>query len=434
MNTNLREQWSDLGSDVPDDWRFFSIEDLLKTPKSISVGVMYPGPDTPDGVPLIRVGDISNGFVAGTPEYRVSDQVDYEYRRTKLIGNELIMTLVGEPGECVIATEKMNGWNVARALAVLRLKDPNIRHWLRYVLHSRTAKHLIGARLNTTVQKTLNLKDIKELAVPIPPESVREIIEGIVGGIEEKIELNRKQNLTLEAIAQALFKRWFVEFEFPDENGCPYKSSGGAMQPSELGEIPVGWEVKPLSDVTAYLSRGITPAYVEEGGVMVLNQRCVRDGWINTEPARSHDVETRKIDGRELHTGDVLVNSTGMGTLGRVAQALALDGTIVVDSHITVVRADSSQVSPEYLGVCLRLKEREIEHMAEGSTGQTELSRAKLGELPVIVPDDGVLRLFTEVVADLNNKRALNWGESLSLKLARDTLLPKLMSGELRVA
>jgi type I restriction enzyme S subunit len=285
-----------------------------------------------------------------------------------------------------------------------------------------------------SAQPSLNRNHIYEIDVNVPPILEQQSIAEILSSLDEKIELNRKQNRTLEAIAQALFKRWFVEFEFPDENGRPYKSSGGAMQPSELGEIPVGWEVKLLSDVTIYLSRGITPAYVEEGGVMVLNQRCVRDGWINTEPARRHDVETRKIEGRELKAGDVLVNSTGMGTLGRVAQALALDSATVVDSHITVVRAEPSQVSSEYLGVCLRLKEREIEHMAEGSTGQTELSRAKLGELPVIVPDDGVLRLFTEVVADLNSKRALNWGESLSLTLARDTLLPKLMSGEFRVA
>ncbi|MCV5111588.1 restriction endonuclease subunit S, partial [Escherichia coli] len=88
----------------------------------------------------------------------------------RLNGTELLITLVGNPGDCVVVEPYMAGWNAARALAVVRLKDTGLREWLKYILLSKPAKHLIDARLNTTVQKTLNLKDIRELGIPIPPK------------------------------------------------------------------------------------------------------------------------------------------------------------------------------------------------------------------------------------------------------------------------
>ncbi len=307
-------------------------------------------------------------------------------------------------------------------------------HWQNDLIVYLFRNTNVNPYITGAAQPKLNQENLLSIEFELPSKDECKQIVDVLSSLDEKIELNRKQNRTLEAIAQALFKRWFVEFEFPDQNGQPYKSSGGAMQPSELGEIPVGWEVKPLSDLTTYLSRGLTPSYLEEGGVAVLNQKCIRGGWINMGPARRHDSKVRKVEGRKLQPGDILVNSTGVGTLGRVAQVVTLEEPMVVDSHVTVVRVNPEIITPEYLGVLVRLKEREIEYMAEGSTGQTELSRVKLGELPIIVPDDRRVQLFSEIVSALNNKRALNWKESKTLSYIRDTLLPKLMSGELRVA
>lgn len=422
----------DIEPQIPDHWSWKRLDE-------ISEGIFDCPHSTPKytdkGPYVIRSQDVRSGVINLQEVAHVSDETYAErISRAEPKAGDLVYSREGTYFGIAAEVPTDVQMCLGQRMVLIRPDHRAIEHkYLRYWLNSKALSSYISGFRDGTVAERLNLPTIRGLPIPVARFEEQKSIAEILSSLDEKIELNRKQNRTLEAIAQALFKRWFVEFEFPDENGRPYKSSGGAMQPSELGEIPVGWEVKPLSDVTTYLSRGITPAYVEEGGVMVLNQRCVRDGWINTEQARQHDAEARKIDGRELRAGDVLVNSTGMGTLGRVAHAVVVDDKVVVDSHITVVRADSSHVPPEYLGVFLRLKEREIEHMAEGSTGQTELSRAKLGELAVVVPDDEVLRLFSEVVADLNSKRALNWKESNSLALARDTLLPKLMSGELRV-
>ncbi|KAB8045666.1 restriction endonuclease subunit S, partial [Klebsiella pneumoniae] len=158
MSSNYREQWTAVGGHFPFHWQFCKLEDLLENNKGIAVGVMYPGNHTTDGIPLIKVGDVKNGYIDSQPSFCISQEVDEEYKRTRLNGSELLITLVGNPGDCVVVEPHMAGWNVARALAVVRLRDISLREWLRYLLLSKPAKYLIDARLNTTVQKTLNLK------------------------------------------------------------------------------------------------------------------------------------------------------------------------------------------------------------------------------------------------------------------------------------
>ncbi|MCG9524085.1 hypothetical protein MCL33_15170 [Acinetobacter pittii] len=149
MSSTLRLFWEAAGGNVPEHWEFKTIDELLEHPKAISVGVMYPGSDSDGGVPLIKVSDVKSGAIASRPSFCISNKVDEEYKRTRLNGSELLLTLVGNPGDCVIVTDEMCGWNVARALAVIRLKDTQLRSWIRYVLASKPAQHLIEARLCT---------------------------------------------------------------------------------------------------------------------------------------------------------------------------------------------------------------------------------------------------------------------------------------------
>ncbi|MEY6826798.1 restriction endonuclease subunit S, partial [Enterobacter hormaechei] len=141
MSSNYREQWNAVGGHFPSHWQFCKLEDLLENNKGIAVGVMYPGNHTNDGIPLIKVGDVKSGYIDTQPGYCISKEVDEEYKRTRLNGSELLITLVGNPGDCVVVESHMAGWNVARALAVVRLRDTSLREWLRYLLLSKPAKH-----------------------------------------------------------------------------------------------------------------------------------------------------------------------------------------------------------------------------------------------------------------------------------------------------
>ncbi len=142
------------------------------------------------------------------------------------------------------------------------------------------------------------------------------------------------------------------------------------------------WKTKKLGDVCDLLNRGISPKYLEKGGVCVLNQKCIRNHRINYEPSRRHDLSEKKvIEGRFIQLGDVLVNSTGTGTLGRVAQVREepVEPT-TVDSHVTIVRPKKSMFHLDFFGYMLVVIEDAIKEAGEGCGGQTELARSVLAE------------------------------------------------------
>jgi type I restriction enzyme S subunit len=147
-----------------------------------------------------------------------------------------------------------------------------------------------------------------------------------------------------------------------------------------------GWEAKKLGEVCSFLNRGISPKYVEKGGVVVLNQRCVRDHGVNFKVARRHDIKAKAIrPERFVQVGDVLINSTGVGTLGRVAQLRGdLPEPTTVDSHVTIVRPVPGLFFTEFFGYVLRDIEEELQASGEGCGGQTELNRSVLAEKFVV--------------------------------------------------
>ncbi|MCK9634660.1 MAG: restriction endonuclease subunit S [Methylobacter tundripaludum] len=310
-----------------------------------------------------------------------------------------------------------------------------------------------------SAQPSLNRNNLYGIPIRVPQASVQKQVAGFVSALDDRIALLRETNATLEAIAQALFKSWFVDFDpvrakqqgrEPEGavQGCTSATEGrmsvaaldaetaalfpDSFEESELGLVPKGWRAGNIGDNTVYLSRGISPKYLEEGGVLVVNQKCIRDFILDLSKARRHDPVQRKIDGRELSIGDILVNSTGVGTLGRVAQVLSSDELMIVDSHVTVVRA-SENLTWNYLGLSMMRRQVEIERLGEGSTGQTELNRSKLAALKLIIPPKETLLAFDEVALPLRQRFAVNLKQAQTLATLRDTLLPRLISGQLRL-
>jgi type I restriction enzyme S subunit len=164
-----------------------------------------------------------------------------------------------------------------------------------------------------------------------------------------------------------------------------------------------------IAKVCVLLSRGIAPSYIENGGIRVLNQKCVRDQTVVFGPARRTDTQKKKVPTEKLlQPNDILVNSTGEGTLGRVAQIKTISEPTTVDSHVTILRPDPNLVDPAFLGCVIRKLQPDIEQMAEGSTGQTELSRARLGELEIEIPELGEQKRIAEVLGALDDKIELN--------------------------
>ncbi len=331
---------------------------------------------------------------------------------------------------------------VSTKLMVIRAQPGKILpKYLYYFLTSSKItswlQHLAESRSGTFPQITFD--QVGELEIPLPSMKEQELIVSLLDTIENKIDLNRRMNETLEAMARALFKDWFVNFgptRAKIEGRPPYLAPDlWSLFPDRLDSegTPDGWRSNDLVSVTSELRRGISPTYVDEGGTLVLNQKCIRDHIVSFGPARRHDHTVKNIEGREILVGDILVNSTGVGTLGRVAQIWSIEEPMVVDGHVTVVRANNQDVSAQYLGINLMNREVEIEKLGEGSTGQTELSRSRLGTMKILIPSRAVLNAFDEEVGLMIEKLVKNQKESHTLAQMRDLLLPKLMSGEIRL-
>ncbi|MCF7486252.1 restriction endonuclease subunit S [Vibrio sp. A2-1] len=454
MSCDIRSSWELVGGKAPEHWGFTTLDKLLENPKSVSVGVMYPGKDTLGGIPLIKVSDVKNGSLVGKPEFCISSDVDEEYKRTRLNGTELLITLVGNPGDCVLVTEQMKGWNAARALAVVRLKEPELREWLRYVLLSKPAKHIIDSRLNTTVQKTLNLKDVKELPIPLPPENEREIITKSIRDIEDRSVINSQINQTLEEMAQAIFKSWFVDFD-------PVKAKMNGEQPegmdaataslfpeklveSELGELPEGWKLVPVGDLLANAIGGDwgkeVPDEKHTEEVRIVRGTDIpklHGGAIDSVPVRY--VESKKLKTRKLERGDIVIEVSGGSKDQPTGRSLFISDNILKRLDLPSEPASFCRrfkpVSYE-IGLLLAVhfqlmyqagKTWEYQNQSTGiSNFQTKYF---LEAEHVVIPSEGVLEAFIKQVNPMMDM--IHSNQNIELTKLRDTLLPKLLSGEI---
>ena len=254
---------------------------------------------------------------------------------------------------------------------------------------------------------------LNQLLIPIPERSIQESIGDLYYVLSLKAERNKKINDNLMQQAVTIFKSWFVEY-----------SPFDGIEPKE-------WETVNLEKITSLISRGIAPKYSDNSNQIVINQKCIRNHMIDLSQARTHTPKV--INEKWLRFGDLLINSTGDGTLGRAAQVWFQPQNITVDSHVTVVRPAKENLI-FYIGLWGVLHEREIESLHTGSTGQTELPKERVKALELHLPDNGTLDRFNTLIAPMAAAIVSKQNENNKLATLRDALLPKLMSGEIDVS
>jgi type I restriction enzyme S subunit len=268
--------------------------------------------------------------------------------------------------------------------------------------------------------KKLETGILARVEIPLPrlPVQQRRTVE-VARTYDDLIENNRRRIRLLEKAAHLLYEEWFVRLKFPGhEHTCITEG------------LPQGWERKPLSKLTSFLKRGVTPRYDDDAPGIVINQKCIRDGRLNMNLARNQSREFAVE--RQVQLGDVLVNSTGEGTLGRIAQVREAIENCTVDTHVTIVRP-KPDISILYFGMAVMEWEPRFSTMGRGATNQTELSPAAIGEVEILLPHQTVLRAFDEIAAPIFTQVSNLVSQNDKLRTARDLLLPRLMSGEIEV-
>ena len=272
-----------------------------------------------------------------------------------------------------------------------------------------------GLAEGSTGQTEINRRRLQdEVIIRYPSDKlVQKNIGSFLANIDEKIKTNKEINKNLLEQALAIYKDWFCDYALSD------------------GILPENWKITTIDAISSLVTRGIAPKYDDSSDQIVLNQKCIRDHTIDISLSRRH--LPKKINEKWISKGDLLINSTGTGTLGRVAQVWFEANNMTVDSHVTIVRP-KDPILQSYIGFWGLSHESEIEAQHTGSTGQTELPRDRVKAMELPLPDEDTLSKFNELVIPMTSTVISNQEENARLSQLRDALLPKLMSGELDVS
>lgn len=366
------------------------------------------------GLPFLQ-GNRTFGF-----KYPYFDMYCTEIKRVAEPGN-VLLSVRAPVGDVNIATEKVC---IGRGICSLRMKNGN-NEFLYYLL--RAFNKYITNQESGTVFGSINKKQIENLFLPFPSDFIQKKISDILKALDDKIVMNNNINNTLEEIAQAIFKHWFVEFEFPNEKGEPYKSSGGKFVDSELGMIPEGWGVKSLDQIAHYKNGLAMQKYRPldgEESLPVLKIKELNQGFTDENSDRC----SCKIDEEvKVYDGDIIFSWSGT-----LLVKIWMGGNAGLNQHLFKV---TSEIYPKwfYYYWTKFYLDRFIRIAADRATTMGHIKRSHLKESLVAVPPIELINEFNNLFDPIIEKIVNTGIESRYLGELRDTLLPKLMSGEICV-
>lgn len=400
-------------------WKDVKLEDVCTVIDSLHKTPKY----SDSGYPMIRVKDLEEGYLKINNPMYVSEEVYEEFtKKHKPKKGDILFSRVGSYGITTFVNEDIDFCLGQNAVNITNYIDNLDNKFLYYTLISNDIKNQIEEMVTGSTQKTISMKSIKSFILKLPPIEEQKAIAKILSDLDDKIEVNNKINKRLEDMAQSIFKHWFVNFEFPNEEGKPYKSSGGEMVESDLGMIPKGWEVKKIGDI-ANLTMGVSPtsdSYNYKGeGVPLINGASDFKGK-NIEPSKN-TTSPKKI----CELGDLV-----FGVRATIGNTVFSDDTYAIGRGVASLRA-LNLIDKEFLYLSLENSMAKLIQNASGSVF-LNLKKADISEIKIVY-NDYIVKKAHNVLCPIIKKIIKNDKETSKLKELRDTVLPKLMSGEVRV-
>ena len=303
-----------------------------------------------------------------------------------------------------------------------------------YLISSNLVKQQLSAAAQQTKIRHTSPDKIKDCIVWIPELEEQKRIGKLLRTIDLKIELNRQLNHNLEAMAKQLYDYWFVQFDFPDENGKPYKSSGGKMVWDKRlkREIPLLWKAKIVEEV-ADVYNGATPSTVNElnygGDIVWITPKDLSDQKQKFVYQGERNISQVGYDSCSTH---LLPSNTILMSSRAPIGLLAIAKTELCTNQGFKSFVSKSKNIATYLYYYLQYHITQIEQLGTGTTFK-EVSREDILKFPMLKPSDNVLDLWEEIVSALNDRQLEIQKENENLIKQRDELLPLLMNGQVSV-
>ena len=392
----------------------------------------------------------SKGFNFDTNKF-ITKEKDSLLRNGKLNRYDIVMTTRGTIGNCGFYDDfvKYDNIRINSGMVIFRvISDKIFQKYLYMFLTSDIMKNQILNYTTGTAQPQLPIWSINKLYFLLPPLAEQKRIASILSSLDDKIELNNKTNRILEELAQTIFEEWFINFNFPNEDGKPYKKSGGEMIGSKLGKIPKGWKVGTIGDLISNLFNGDwgkdtnKEKYTEE----VI---CVRGADIGDiskgfdgNPVRRFILE-KNLKSKKLLAGDIVIECSGGSPTQSTGRCIfvtenllsAYDKPLICTNFCKVIKIKEKEYRGYAYNLLWYLYNTRLFFLFEnGTTGIKNLDVNNLFKRHMIaIPDINVSSEYNKIFLSLIDLMHANKKENEKLSGIRDSLLPKLMDGEIRI-
>ena len=405
----------------------------------------------PSGHRVISAKLIKSGRVdLEADEPRFIDHSTYlRWMRTPLQADDVIVTSEAPLGEVAYVTAT-NGWALGQRLFAARTDKHHLSgRFLYYALQSVGVRHELLSRATGTTAQGIRQSELRRIHVPLPPMGEQLAIAGVLGALDDKIDVNRRMSQTLEGTARALFRSWFVDFD-PVRAKAQGRNPGlpehlarlfpDSFEGSELGEIPAGWRATRLEECVdvvrgvSYKGSGLSPE-----GLPMHNLNSIYEGGGYKRDGLKYYTGDYRLD-HVARPGDLIVANTEQGhyrrLIGYAAVVPALFESVSLFSHhLYRVRPKApSELTPEYL--CHMLNSDAMHDVVSGYANGTTVNMLPIDGLrspEIVVPPPRVVTAFSAVAGNMRGRKEEAESEERTLSSIRDALLPRLISGELRV-
>lgn len=438
MSTNnYKFKQTELG-EIPEDWSINSLGNLceIKGGKRLPFGHNLTNCKT--NHPYIRIVDMGKESINKESVVWIEDKTYEKISRYTINENDVYISIVGTIGLTGLIDKFLDGANLTENAAKLFNFNEVIPSYVNYYLKSFNGQEQIKSQTVGSTQPKLALSRIQNILITLPTVEEQKQIASILSSLDDKIELNQKTIKTLEEIGQAIFKRWFIDFEFPNEKGEPYKSSGGEMVGSELGEIPKWWIVKKISDtdvtITDFVANGSFASLKENVTIkdkvdyaLFLRNTDLKNDFSTTKKyVDKHAYEFLKKT--KMFGGEVIISS--VGDVGSVFLCPDFDIPMTLGNNVIALKSDFNNFY--YFLFKSPLGQDLIKSITAGSV-QMKFNKTDFRNIQLIYPNKQIIEKFTETADLLIKKINSLKREIVDLVDLKDSLLPKLLNGKIRI-
>ena len=378
-----------------------------------------------EGIPVINVKNIGYGSIIETGLDHVSKNTLGRLSEHKLKEGDIVFGRKGSVDRHCLIRREQNGWMQGSDCIRVRLTDTSVYpEFVSYYLLTDAVKMKINNSAVGSTMASLNTDILGDIDIILPDYAEQKSIALTLGIIDKKIKNNNRINDYLEEMAKTIYDYWFVQFDFPDKNGKPYKSSGGTFK----NGLPIGWNYVPIKNICNILSGFSFQSddYVQNGKYKLLTIKNVQDTGINLDVDNYINILPENMpDFCKLDIGSILMSLTG--NVGRVG--ILYDSNCLLNQRVSLMQAKNPIMTPFIYCLLKSSKMRYILESLATGTSQKNLSPIEAGNI-MIPYDSEIVKNFSKKVTPLIDSIITNLKENNNLTNLREWLLPMLMNGQ----